>query len=186
MWLALYKPAGYLVSRGDTHGRRTLYALLPSEYRGLFHVGRLDRDSEGLILLTNEGETGNRMLHPRHGVDRVYEVDVDGSPGEATLSMLRKGVRLEDGLARATHVERLDAPGMQRDATRTRVRLTLREGRKREVRRMMDAVGHPVRRLVRVRYGPIELGDLAPGQYRELTQNEVRALRRIGGGARGD
>lgn len=176
VWIALHKPPGYVSTRDDPQGRPTIYDLVPETYRGLFHVGRLDLDSEGLVLLTNEGDAANRMLHPRYGVDRVYRVDVDGRPDDAALERLRAGVELEDGRARAVTVGRLDppAPGTGR------LDVTMREGRKREVRRMFDAIGHPVRRLVRIRYGPVALGSLEPGGWRRLTTDERRAIRSIG------
>jgi 23S rRNA pseudouridine2605 synthase len=174
-WVVLHKPVGYVTTRFDQVGRRTIYDLVPERLHGLTHVGRLDLDSEGLLLLTNEGDAANRLLHPRHRVEREYEIEVGGVPDERTLQRLQDGVMLEDGLARAVHV------GLRgRAGAGSRVSLTLREGRKREVRRMMDAVGHPVRRLVRVRYGPIRLGDLPLGQWRMLSKKEISAIRRIG------
>jgi 23S rRNA pseudouridine2605 synthase len=172
VWIALHKPRGVVSTRRDPQGRRTVYDLLPPAHRRLFHVGRLDLDSEGLLLLTNEGEAAHRLLHPRYGVERVYEVEVDGRPARATLERLTRGVPLEDGVARAHGVRALrGAPG------RGRLRLALREGRKREVRRMLEAVGHPVVRLVRVQYGPVRLGDLPAGAWRPLAAPELAALR---------
>ena len=172
VWVALHKPAGFVSARSDPQGRRTIYDLLPDRLRGLFHVGRLDLDSEGLLLLTNDGDVAHRLLHPSFAIDREYEVEVDGDIPDELLRRLLRGVRLEDGLARAVAVQRLS------DALTggSRVRVTLREGRKREVRRMFKAIGHPVRRLVRVRYGPIRLGSLEPGRWRRLTEREVAAL----------
>lgn len=175
-WIALHKPPGYVSTRSDPQGRPTIYELLPERFGGLFHVGRLDVDSEGLLLLTNQGDVANRLLHPRHGVERVYEVVVDGAVPDAGIRRLRGGVELEDGTARAAAVERRPPPRPGLD----RLRLTMREGRKREVRRMFRAIGHPVRRLIRMRYGPIRLGDLAPGAWRHLEPREVRALDAVG------
>ena len=169
-WLALHKPIGYLSTRVDPQGRRTLYELLPPPLRRLFYVGRLDRDSEGLILLTNEGDVAHRLLHPRHGVEREYEVELDAAIGGDALQRLTRGVQLEDGPARAQRVRRL-APA--------RIALTVREGRKREVRRMLEAVGRRVMSLRRVRYGPIRLGALPSGRWRRLAPQEVAALRRL-------
>jgi 23S rRNA pseudouridine2605 synthase len=163
-WIALHKPPGYVSTRHDPQGRRTLYDLLPQELGHLFYVGRLDADSEGLVLLTNDGTLANRLLHPRYQVERVYEADVAGDPSPDALTRLVGGVALEDGEARALRAERL---------ARGRVRLTLTEGRKREVRRMLAAVGYPVRRLVRTRYGPVELGALPPGRWRRLLPHEI-------------
>lgn len=174
-WIALHKPRGHVSTRHDPQGRRTLYDLLPAELHGLFYVGRLDADSEGLVLLTNDGDVAHALLHPRYGVERVYEAEVQGDPPPRVLELLLEGVQLEDGIARAVHAERL-APG--------RVRLTLTEGRKREVRRMLAAVGHPVRRLLRTRYGPVELGSLAPGEWRRLAPDEIP--RAASGGAQSE
>ena len=173
VWIALNKPRGYVTTRSDPRGRSTVYDLLPAEHRRLFHVGRLDYDSEGLLLLTNDGDAAERLQHPRYEVDRVYHVEVDEPLTEAARRALLSGVMLEDGQARARALRRLraSAGGIERWA------VTMREGRKREVRRMFDAVGSPVRRLRRVRYGPIELGSLRPGAWRKLTPREVRALR---------
>lgn len=163
-WLAVHKPSGYVSTRRDPQGRPTIYDLVPPEAGRLFYVGRLDVDSEGLMLLTNDGDSAHRLLHPRFEVERVYEAHVAGDPGEPVLARLRAGVLLEDGPARAREAERI-GPG--------RVRLVLTEGRKREVRRLLAAVGHPVRRLVRVRYGPVELGALPPGHWRRLRPDEI-------------
>lgn len=183
LWIILHKPAGYVTSRDDPQGRPTVYDLVPGRLHSLFHVGRLDLESEGLLLLTNEGEVANRLMHPSHEVDRVYDVDVVGVPDRATLRRLHHGVELEDGLARAHTVDVLATEGARGGAgaeDHARLRITMREGRKREVRRLFDAVGHPVRRLVRVRLGPVELGDLPPGKWRELRPEEVAALRNQG------
>ncbi|HEX6132559.1 MAG TPA: pseudouridine synthase [Longimicrobiales bacterium] len=169
-WYALHKPRGYLSTRSDPEGRRTLYELMPPPMRRLFYVGRLDFDSEGLVLLTNDGDTAHRLLHPRYGVDREYDVELDAAIDDAALEQLRRGVQLEDGRARARSVRR---KGGQR------VVLTLREGRKREVRRMFAELGYQVRRLRRVRYGPIRLGRLGSGEWRALEPREMDALRRL-------
>lgn len=170
VWVLVHKPPGYVTTRDDPWGRPTVYSLLPADYDGLFHVGRLDLDSEGLLLLTNEGGTANRLLHPRHEVDRVYRVECAGEPAAAVLERLRAGVELEDGPARAHAAERLD------DGS---VRVVMREGRKREVRRLFEAVGHPVRRLIRERFGPVSLRGLEPGEWRPLTDAEVAELREL-------
>lgn len=182
MWIMLHKPAGYVTTRDDPQGRPTVYDLLPDRFDGLFHVGRLDLDSEGLLLLTNEGGAANLLMHPRHQVDRVYVVDVVGAVDEATRRRILRGVALEDGPARAHEVEIVARESAGRGAgasPHTRVRLLMREGRKREVRRIFDAVDHPVRRLVRERLGPIRLGSLAQGKWRELKPEEVEAIRRV-------
>jgi pseudouridine synthase len=174
VWIALHKPPGYVVSRHDPQGRPTIYELIPAEYAGLFHVGRLDFASEGLILLTNEGDAAHRLLHPSYEMDRVYDVGVRGKVSDDEIAQLLGGIELEDGLARAIAVQRRQSPGPRAE----RLLVTLREGRKREVRRLFRAIGHPVLRLVRRRFGPIELGSLKPGQTRRLTYREVTALRR--------
>lgn len=174
VWIALHKPPGYVVSRHDPQGRPTIYELIPAEYAGLFHVGRLDFESEGLILLTNEGDAAHRLLHPSYEMDRVYDVGVRGKVSDEDIAQLLGGIELEDGLARAIAVQRRQSPGPRAE----RLLVTLREGRKREVRRLFRAIGHPVLRLVRRRFGPIELGSLKPGQTRRLTYREVTALRR--------
>ncbi len=171
IWIALNKPRGYLSTRKDPEGRPTVYDLLPPALHGLFYVGRLDRDSEGLLLLTNDGDTANRMLHPRYEVQRVYEVLVRGELKPDRIQKLVDGVELEDGIATAESVRVL---GVARNETR--LRLSLREGRKREVRRMLWAVGHKVLRLKRLSYGPIKLGRLPEGKWRKLTEAELRAL----------
>ncbi len=172
VWIALHKPAGYLTSRGDPQGRHTIYELLPPEYRGLFYVGRLDFDTEGLILLTNDGDGAHRMQHPRYEVRRIYEVVVEGVVSSETRDRLLAGVELEDGPARA-----LRAKVVASSAIETTLQVTLAEGRKREVRRLFAAVGHPVQRLKRVSFGPIELGDLKSARWRLLDAREIAALR---------
>jgi 23S rRNA pseudouridine2605 synthase len=175
-WIALHKPRGYVTTRDDPRGRKTVYDLLPPELHHLFHVGRLDRDSSGLLLLTNDGETANRLLHPRYGATKEYRVDIEGKPGRSTLEQLTSGVELDDGTARAVAVEPRGevAPGIYR------LVVVLREGRNREVRRMMEHLGHPVRRLLRLRFGPIELEGIGPGRWRRLERQEIASLRKPG------
>ncbi len=171
VWIALHKPRGYLSTRKDPQGRPTVYDLLPPALHGLFYVGRLDLDSEGLLLLTNDGDTANRLLHPRYEVERVYEVLVRGEIKPDKIQRLLDGVELDDGVATAETVRVL---GVTRNEMR--LRLTLREGRKREVRRMLWAVGHKVLRLKRLSYGPIRLGRLPEGKWRKLTAAELASL----------
>jgi 23S rRNA pseudouridine2605 synthase len=178
VWIAVHKPAGYVTTRRDPEGRRTIYDLLPDSYASLFYVGRLDVNSEGLVLMTNQGDEANRLSHPRYEVDRVYRADVKGYVTDATIERLLKGVRLEDGIARAQAVERMPGAGGE---AQSRLRLTLREGRNREVRRLMSKVGHPVVRLVRIRYGPIRLTELRSGEWRKLTREERAELERLTG-----
>lgn len=171
-WLAFHKPAGVLTTRSDPHGGATIYDVLPGKERTLRYVGRLDRDTEGLLLLGNDGDLINALLHPSHAVEREYEATVARIPSPRTLAQLCAGVELGDGPARAKRAGVVAREG--RDGV---VRLVLTEGRKREVRRLLEAVGHPVRRLVRVRFGPISLGDLPRGGLRPLTEDEISLLR---------
>ena len=173
-WVALNKPAGVLTTRYDDRGRKTVYDLLPESLRGLAYVGRLDWATEGLLLFTNDGERAHVLTHPAHQVEREYRAWVSGAPSRRVLHRLVSGVQLEDGLARAVRARILE-----RAPSRAALELVLTEGRKREVRRLCRAVGHPVRRLERVRFGPIRLAGLPRGMWRELTAGEVESLRQI-------
>jgi len=171
----LHKPRGVTTTLRDAHAERDLTSLLPKDVR-VFPVGRLDRDTEGLLLLTNDGDLAHRLTHPRYEIPKEYLAEIDRPPSNRQLARLRRGVELEDGVARA--VEARSAGGGR---GRGGVRLVMVEGRKREVRRMLDAVGLPVRRLVRVRVGPIRLGRLRAGELRELEPEDERALYRAAG-----
>ncbi len=171
-WIALHKPRGYVTTRDDPEDRKTIYDLLPEELHHLFHVGRLDRDSSGILLLTNDGEAANRLLHPRYGTTKEYRVDVEGEPAAAALRELVAGIELEDGIARAVSVQGRGMIGPDL----FRLIVVLEEGRNREVRRMFEAIGHPVRRLYRRSFGPIALGRLGPGRWRRLTEGEIASL----------
>lgn len=174
-YYALYKPVGVITSVRDEHGRKTVLDLIRVGER-VYPVGRLDADSEGLVLLTNDGELAQRLSHPRYSVPKVYQVWVEGEIDQPTISQLLRGVELEDGPAHAEQAEVLrSGEGI------TLIRLTLTEGRQREIRRMLEAVGHPVKRLQRAAIGPLRLGDLLPGQWRRLSPGEVRALRQRAG-----
>jgi 23S rRNA pseudouridine2605 synthase len=170
----LNKPAGVVTTASDPQGRPTVVGLVPAEPR-VYPVGRLDADTEGLLVLTNDGELAHRLTHPSFGVDKEYLADVTGTPSRGALRRLREGVELEDG---PTAPARVSLVG---DHT---LRITIHEGRNRQVRRMCEAVGHPVRRLVRVRIGPLADRRLPPGESRPLTQAEVRALERAAAGVR--
>lgn len=170
--LVLHKPAGVLTTFSDPQGRPTIRDFLPDGRERVFPVGRLDFFSSGLLLVGNDGELAARLLHPRHQVPRTYRVKVDGHPSAATLARLRRGIRLDDGVSGPAQVEI-----EQRLRGKTWLRITLREGKRREIRRMCEAVGHRVDRLVRVRFGPIELGRLPPGRWRPLREDELDALR---------
>jgi 23S rRNA pseudouridine2605 synthase len=172
---ALHKPRGVTTTMRDPHADRDLSGFLPKGVH-VFPVGRLDRDTEGLLLLTNDGSLAHRLTHPRYAIEKEYLAEVDRSPSHRQLARLRRGVELDDGPARA-----VDARSAGGAAGRGGVRLVMVEGRKREVRRMLDAVELPVRRLVRVRVGPIRLGKLRPGDVRELEPEETRALFRATG-----
>ncbi|WP_114313978.1 pseudouridine synthase [Thermus caldifontis] len=164
--LALNKPRGYTTTRHDPHAQKTVFDLLPP-IPGLHPIGRLDRDSEGLLLFTNDGSLTLRLTHPRYGVKKVYRVYTErGTLPRSVCQRLLEGVELEDGLARAIACR--PAPGG--------ALLTLAEGRKREVRRMLKKVGYPVKRLLRLQVGPIRLGQLPPGKWRRLSPEEVEAL----------
>ena len=168
VWL-VNKPAGVVSTAEDTHGRPIVTDLVDSERR-LYPVGRLDADTTGLILLTNDGELANRLTHPRYGVERVYRARVAPAPvAEPALRRLREGVELDDGRTSPAEVRQVE-PGV--------LELTLGEGRKRQVRRMCEAVGHPVEELERVAFGPLRLDGLAAGEGRLLTPAEVERLRK--------
>jgi 23S rRNA pseudouridine2605 synthase len=172
-YYALHKPLGVVTTMRDPQGRPDIRAFLPEGPR-IFPVGRLDRDTEGLLLLTNDGDLANALTHPRFGIEKEYLAEVEGVPTPKHVGQLRRGVELEDGRARAK-----SARVAGRSGDRGAVRLVMTEGRKREVRRLLAAVGLPVTRLVRVRVGEVRLGGLPPGERRELTHDEVVALRRL-------
>lgn len=175
-WILLNKPRGYVTTRDDPSGRKTVYDLLPPNLHHLFHVGRLDRDSSGALILTNDGKAANRLLHPRYGTLKRYRVDVEGRPSEAALESLVEGVELEEGPAQAVTVE---SRGQVRPGI-WRVIIVLQEGRNREVRRMMEALGHPVDRLFRESFAGLEVSGLRSGKWRHLASSEVAALTRTG------
>jgi 23S rRNA pseudouridine2605 synthase len=170
-WIRFHKPAGVLCTTEDTHGRRTIYDVLPDEYRGLRYVGRLDLETEGLLLLTNNGDVAHRLQHPRYQVEREYEVHVQGVPSKKDITRLRAGVMLDDGLARPIRLQ--SAAPVKGCGSLT---LVMTEGRKREVRRLMYAVGYSVIKLRRVRFGPVVLGHLPPGEWGMLSAPDVLAL----------
>jgi 23S rRNA pseudouridine2605 synthase len=170
VYIALNKPAGVVSTASDPQGRQTVLDLVDEKPR-LVPVGRLDADTSGLLLLTNHGELHHRLTHPRFQVPKTYEAEVEGVVRGETLRKLRRGVRLDDGIARAVAArERGRAKG------RTHLEIVMTEGRKREVRRMLASVGHPVRRLSRTAFGPIPLGQLRSGTSRRLSSQEIGAL----------
>jgi 23S rRNA pseudouridine2605 synthase len=176
VYLILNKPPGYISTVHDPWGRPTVLDLIPYQER-LYPVGRLDAESEGLLLLTNDGKLTHRLTHPRYEHEKEYLTLVRGRPRDAVLSRLRRGVDLEEGQTAPAEVNRVSRKeGLETPPDTTWLRIVIHEGRKRQIRRMCAAVGHPVQRLVRVRMGPIELGDLAVGEYRPLSAKEVRRL----------
>ena len=175
-YVLLHKPRGYVTSLSDPEGRPLVTHLLPRGTPRLFPVGRLDFDTEGLLLLTNDGELANRLLHPRYEIPRVYEAEVEGDVRASDLPRWRRGVELGDGPAVPTAVRRLRG-----GARTTWLEIALTEGRNREVRRYCQALGHRVVRLRRVRFGPLRLGDLPQGASRPLTAAEIRALNPLRG-----
>ncbi len=171
MYMILNKPAGHVSTLNDPQGRRTVAELMPETDHRLFNVGRLDMDTTGILLLTDDGELAHRLMHPRYHVSKEYLATVAGRPTEDVLKQIRSGIELDDGPTRPAEadIERLG------DTTSV-IRLVIREGRKRQVRRMLAAVGHRVLALHRVRFGPIDLGELKLGETRELTDAETEAL----------
>ena len=167
-YVLLHKPAGVVTTARDPHGRPTVVGLVAHRLR-VVPVGRLDADTTGVLLLTNDGPLSHRLMHPRYEVEKVYEADVEGDPGSEAIQRLQEGVELEDGPTTPARAHRL-GPG--------HVELAIHEGRKHQVKRMLAAVGHPVRRLHRSRYAGLELGDLRAAEWRELTPQEVESLRR--------
>ncbi len=178
-WVVFHKPSGTLCTRSDPHGGTTVFDALPDWARALRYVGRLDRDTSGLLLLTNEGDLAARLAHPSGRVEREYRARVSGDVTARSLRALKAGVRLEDGLARPRRVRRVRLEGD--DAWG--VRLVLVEGRKRQVRRMLEAVGHPVEALARTRFGPFRLGALKPGRWRPAGDSELARARALSAAA---
>ena len=174
-YVLLNKPPGVVTTASDPHGRTTVVDLVTGETR-VVPVGRLDADTTGALLLTNDGQLAHRLAHPRYGVSKVYDVDVDGSPTPEALQALRTGVELDDGLTAPA-----EARIVRRGTRLNRIELTLHEGRKHQVKRMCAAVGHSVQHLHRGRYAGLQLVGLEPGQWRELTRDEVTELcRQVG------
>jgi 23S rRNA pseudouridine2605 synthase len=176
-YLVLNKPRGVVSTMDDPEGRRTLADLIPERQGRLFHVGRLDTDTEGLLLLTNDGEFAHRLAHPSFEVPKIYLAEVAGVVGRDVLAKLRSGITLEDGPVRPVAVKLVSTAG-----DRSLVKITLHEGRNHVVRRTMEAVGHPVRRLSRTGIGPVRLGTLKSGEFRELTGAELGGLLDLTGG----
>lgn len=177
IYLIVNKPPGYVTTRDDPQGRPTVMELVPEQVRDrVFPVGRLDQDSTGLLLLTDDGDLTQRLLHPKHHIAKEYLADVEGTPTEAQLRRLRSGIELEDGITQPAEVMLVAQGGGE-----SRLRITITEGRNRQVRRMLAAIGHPVRRLKRVAIGPIRLGELSLGAARRLSEGQLQALREAAG-----
>lgn len=175
--LMLHKPAGYLTAMKQDRGRSCVAQLVPTErYPGLYPIGRLDFDTTGLLLFTTDGELGNALLHPSSHVSKEYRAWVEGCPSDGELEILRHGVRLNDGMTSPAKVKII-----KRSGRTSLLSITIHEGRKRQVKRMCEAIGHPVVRLHRSKFGPLELGDLPLGKYRILNNEEVNALRACAG-----
>lgn len=172
VYIALHKPAGYVSTMRDPQRRKTVAELVPADrHPGLFPVGRLDQQTTGLLLFTTDGELSHRLLHPRWHVSKDYRVRVDGCPSASALRSLRDGIELDDGPTQPADVTVIAA------GPPAELSITIREGRKRQIRRMLSAVGHPVLELERVRFGPVDLGDLPVGKTRILSDDEVHELR---------
>ena len=166
-YVLLHKPTGVVTTARDPHGRPTVVDLVEHDSR-VVPVGRLDADTTGALLLTNDGDLAHRLAHPRYEVEKVYEAEVDGEPSDDALAKLGEGIELEDGTT---------APARARRLGRSLVELSLHEGRKHQVKRMLEAVGHPVQRLHRSRYAGLTVDGLEPGEWRELTADELAGLR---------
>ena len=174
VYVLLNKPRGAVTTAQDTHGRRTVLDCVSGVGERVFPVGRLDMDVAGVLLLTNDGELAHRLMHPSHEIEKVYIATVAGEIQEAALARLASGVMLEDGMTSPAKVRLL-----QSDRHSSRIQLTLHEGRKREVKRMCDAVGHPVLALKRIAFASLMDGHLRPGEWRYLSNQEVRLLQRL-------
>jgi len=168
-YVLLHKPAGVVTTARDPQRRRTVVDLVEHESR-VVPVGRLDADTTGALLLTNDGELAHRLAHPRYEVEKIYEAEIEGKPSDEALARLAEGVELDDGRSAPARVRRLRP---------SRIELTIHEGRKHQVKRMLETVGHPVRRLHRSRYAGLSVDGLDPGAWRELSDDEVAALRRL-------
>jgi len=175
VYIMLNKPAGYITSMGDPFDRPTVSDLVPDDFAGLFPVGRLDKETTGALLFTNNGELGFRLLHPKYHVQKVYEVRVKYPVTDDQVRKLTEGIELDDGLTLPAKTVLLDE-----EKDKTLVHLTITEGRKRQLRRMFAAISNPVLLLHRVSFGPMSLGDLASGHWRHLTDAEIESLLRIG------
>lgn len=176
VYILLHKPVGVVTTLSDPEGRPTVTEYLPRVRQRVFPVGRLDFHSAGLLLLTNDGELALRLTHPRYGIEKTYRVKVRGIPTGESLRRLSRGIYLEEGKTGPAIIK-----PVRSSETKCWLEISIREGRKREIRRMCEAIGHPVEKLTRVRMGPLQLGRLIPGESRPLTEQEIRTLRRAVG-----
>lgn len=174
-YILLYKPAGYVTTRSDPQRRRTVIDLLRGVKEYVYPVGRLDYDTQGLLLLTNDGDLAAKLTHPRHEVERTYEAHITGMPNDEALERLRRGIPLDGRRTLPADVVLVNTGRRDHDGV---LLVTIREGRNRQVRRMLEAVGHPVTLLKRTRFGPISDRRMRPGDWRELTEDEIAALRK--------
>lgn len=177
LYLMLNKPAGYVTTRKDPHAKRTVMELLGELGEWLYPVGRLDVDTEGLLLLTNDGDLTHQLLHPGKKVPKTYRARVKGVPEKEALERFRAGIELEDGMTAPAEVH-----FVRKNSEGATIEITLTEGRKRQVKRMCAAIGHPVLKLKRIQFGPLRLGQLAPGEWRVLTKYEVHLLKSLSSG----
>ncbi|GGF87575.1 pseudouridine synthase [Paenibacillus abyssi] len=178
LYLMMNKPKGVITSAKDPEGRKIVSDFLPDIKERVYPVGRLDYDTEGLLLLTNDGEFANKLTHPKHHVPKTYLATVKGVPHGTALEKLAKGIKLEDGMTAPAEVEYYD---VDPDSKQSTITITIHEGRNRQVRRMFDAISHPVIRLKRVRFGELGLQNLQRGKYRHLTPQEVKELLDLAG-----
>jgi 23S rRNA pseudouridine2605 synthase len=178
-YLLLHKPRGYVTTRSDPQGRRTVMELLKGVRELVYPVGRLDYDSEGLLLMTNDGDLAAKLTHPRHEVDKAYEVRVAGTPDERALDRLARGVPLDGRRTAPASVKVLGDRKSRSRSPHTVLLITIHEGRNRQVRRMLEAVGHPVQQLRRVAIGPLSIEGLRVGAFRDLEEEELRRLRGV-------
>jgi 23S rRNA pseudouridine2605 synthase len=177
IYLAVHKPIGVMTTMRDPQGRRTIVELIPKHLPRIVPVGRLDYDTAGILLMTNDGELANKLLHPRFGVDKTYRATINGRLSDKDVKRLHDGVVMDDFKASGAKVRVVSVR-----AGYSVVDITIHEGKNRQVRNMFEALGHPVQSLIRLRFGPVSLGDLGLGNTRELTQKELAALQRIGDG----
>lgn len=171
VYILLHKPKGYVTTVSDPEGRKTVLELVQGVNERIYPVGRLDYDSSGLLLLTNDGDFANLLMHPSHEILKMYIATVKGKPSDNAIQRLRDGIRIDDYTTAPAFVKVLNVY-----ENKTKLEITIHEGRNRQIRKMCEFVGHPVIRLKRVAYGSIELGDLKPGEWRFLTDNEIKQL----------